>query len=400
MVGRKIGLMGCTALLASAMVIPTADYAIAGSSAKGGNAKVEQKSAVQNQKELANPNVQKELDKLLRPDVQGAIAYVYDHGKYQGYASGIADVNTGRKMEADYRYRIGSLTKTFIATVVLQLAGENKLNLDDPVEKWVPGLVQGNGYDGNKVTIRQLLNHTSGLNDYSMDLFDGSGADILKRIQVTYSPEELVKKGLKNDPLFEPGKGLMYTNTNYVLLGIIVEKVTGSTYAQQIEKRIIEPLKLNNTFCPGVNLVVPGANHSKAYLYHNNERFDVTDLNPSIAGASGEMISSGRDLSTFFSALFGGKLLKPEQMKQMFTTVKSGYDEVPYFGLGIYQMKMPNGELVWGHSGGIFGSVNGVRASRDGQRVVVVNMNVYTESTGGEEYFNGVYMAGLGLKKK
>ncbi|WP_052759518.1 serine hydrolase domain-containing protein [Paenibacillus sp. DMB20] len=394
---KKIGLISCVALLAGAMAMQTADSVSASSNKAGGG---QSPAANSKQKEQKNLKVQKELDKLLRPDVPGAIAYVYDHGKYQGYASGVADLATGRKMQADYRYRIGSLTKTFIAAVVLQLAGENKLGLDDPVEKWVPGLVKGNGYDGKKITIRQLLNHTSGLADYSMDLFDGTGADIMKRIQVTYPPEQLVKKGLKQKPLFAPGKGLMYTNTNYVLLGIIIEKVTGSTYAQQIEKRIIEPLKLNNTFCPGTNLVVPGANHSRAYFYHNNERFDVTDLNPSIAGASGEMISTGRDLSTFFSALLGGKLFKPEITKEMFKGVKSGYDEAPYFGLGIYQIKLPNGKLVWGHSGGIFGSVNGVRASSDGKRVVVANMNVYTDSTGGEEYFNGVYMAGLGMSKK
>ncbi|UNK19535.1 beta-lactamase family protein [Paenibacillus sp. N3/727] len=393
---KKIGLLSCAALLAGVMVIQTAENVNA-SSNKAGEV---QSPAVHSTQKQKNLKVQKELDKLLKTDIHGAIAYVYDHGKYQGYASGIADITTGRKMDPDYRYRIGSLTKTFTATVVLQLAGENKLDLDDPVEKWVPGLVQGNGYDGKKVTIRQLLNHTSGLAEYTVDLFDGTGSDILKRANVTYTAEQLVKKGLAQKPLFAPGKGLMYTNTNYVLLGIIIEKVTGNTYAQEMETRIIEPLKLNNTFVPGANLIVPGANHSRAYFYYNKDRFDVTDLNPSIGGAAGEMISTGKDLSTFFSALFSGKLLKQEQMEQMFTPVKSDFEEMPYFGLGVYQIKMPNGELVWGHSGSIFGSANGVRASRDGKRVVVVNLNSYTDSMSGEEYFNEVYMAGLGLHKK
>ncbi|EJR99288.1 hypothetical protein IKO_05249 [Bacillus cereus VDM034] len=139
--------------------------------------------------------------------------------KRGGYAAGVADLSTKKPMKIDFRFRIGSVTKTFIATVLLQLAGENRLNLDDSIEKWLPGIIQGNGYDAKQITIRQMLNHTSGIAEYS-----GSKEADFTHTKRLYTAEELVKIGLSMPPNFAPGKGWSYSNTGYVLLGILCLK--------------------------------------------------------------------------------------------------------------------------------------------------------------------------------
>ncbi|WP_028594903.1 serine hydrolase domain-containing protein [Paenibacillus assamensis] len=321
--------------------------------------------------ESKKERVHAQLDNITKHGIVGATAVTYDHGKFQGYASGKADITTGRKMGTDARFRIGSITKTFVATVVLQLAGENKLNLDDSVEKWLPGVVQGNGYDGSKITIRQLLNHTSGIGNYTNVLFkDPNNIDSLYR---SYKPEELVAIGLKEKPLSKPGAVSNYSNTNYVLLGQIIKKVTGETYDQQIEKRIIEPLELNETFLPGNSTLIPGSKHARGYAPVHMKLVDVTQINPSWGDAAGDMISTGQDLSTFMSALLGGKLLKEEQLKQMLTTVKT-VEGVEY-GLGIFPKKLPNGQVLWGHTGGIHGYISFSFGTLDGKHTMVLNIN-------------------------
>ncbi|MBD8499433.1 beta-lactamase family protein [Paenibacillus sp. CAU 1523] len=314
--------------------------------------------------------IQKQLDRITKQSAPGVIAVTYNQGKFQGYASGKADIKTGRKLESDARFRIGSITKTFVATVILQLAGENKLDLDDSVEKWLPGVVKENGYDGSKITIRQLLNHTSGISDYTAILFeDPNNLDSLYR--TTFKAEELVKMGLKEKPLFNPGTSFSYSNTNYVLLGQIIEKVTGETYDQQIEKRIIEPLQLNDTFLPGSSTLIPGSKHGRGYISRNNTWFDITEINPTIANAAGDMISTGQDLTTFLSALLGGELLKQEQLRQMLKIGSEGADN----GLGIFKQTLPNGQVIWGHNGEIEGYSGELFGTTDGKHIVAININ-------------------------
>ncbi|PET91101.1 D-alanyl-D-alanine carboxypeptidase, partial [Bacillus cereus] len=242
----------------------------------------------------------------------GILAKTSEGGKTWGYAAGEANLSTKQPMKTDYRFRIGSVTKTFTATVVLQLAGENRLNLDDYIEKWLPGVIQGNGYDGNQITIRQILNHTSGIAEYSRSK-DADFMDTKK----SYTAEELVKMGISLPPDFDPGKGWSYSNTGYVLLGILIEKVTRNSYAEEIENRIIEPLELSNTFLPGNSSVIPGTKHARGYVQPDgtSELKDVTYYNPSVASSAGDMISTADDLNKFFSYLLGGKLLKEQQLK-------------------------------------------------------------------------------------
>ncbi|MET3202626.1 UNVERIFIED_ORG: D-alanyl-D-alanine carboxypeptidase [Bacillus proteolyticus] len=290
-----------------------------------------------------------------------------------GYAAGVADLSTKKPMKTDFRFRIASVTKTFTATVVLQLAGENRLNLDDSIEKWLPGVIQGNGYDGNQITIRQILNHTSGIVEYARS----KEVDFFTNTKKSFTAEELVKIGLSMPPEFSPGKGWSYSNTGYVLLGILIEKVTGNSYTEEIENRIIEPLELSNTFLPGNSSVIPGTKHARGYLQPDgaSELKDVTYYNPSIGSSAGDMISTADDLNKFFSSLLGGKLLKEQQLKQMLTTVPTGIAETDGYGLGIYETKLPNGVSIWGHSGGIPGFSTFAGGTLGGKHTLAVNLN-------------------------
>ncbi|WP_367899783.1 serine hydrolase domain-containing protein [Bacillus pseudomycoides] len=329
-------------------------------------------SSLQTSTQRDRNSVKQVMRDTLQLGFLGILAKTSEGGKTWSYAAGIADLRTKKPMKTDFRFRIGSVTKTFTATVVLQLAGENRLNLDDSIEKWLPGVIQGNGYDGNQITIRQILNHTSGIAEY----LRSKDADMMNT-KKTYTAEELVKIGLSLPPDFAPGKGWSYSDTGYVLLGILIEKVTGNSYAEEIENRIIEPLELSNTFLPGNSSVIPGTNHARGYVQPDgaSELKDVTYYNPSIASSAGDMISTADDLNKFFSYLLSGKLLKEQQLKQMLTTVPTGSAEISGYGLGIYETKLPNGVSIWGHTGSIPGFVTLVGGTLGGKHTLAVNLN-------------------------
>ncbi|MES5266642.1 serine hydrolase domain-containing protein [Priestia megaterium] len=301
----------------------------------------------------------------------GILAKIHKGGKTWSYAAGIADLRTKKPMKTDFRFRIGSVTKTFIATVLLQLAGENRLNLDDSIEKWLPGVIQGNGYDGNQITIRQILNHTSGIADY----VNSKDFDIMDT-KKSYTADEFVKMGISLPPDFPPGKGWSYSNTGYVVLGMLIEKVTGNSYAEEVENRIIEPLDLSNTFLPGNSSVIPGTKHARGYFQLDgaSELEDVTYINP--GSSDGDMISTADDLNKFFSYLLSGQLLKEQQLKQMLTTVPTGREGTGY-GLGIYETKLPNGVSIWGHRGIVLGFTTFAGGTLGGKHTLAVNLNSF-----------------------
>ncbi|WP_371410958.1 serine hydrolase domain-containing protein [Bacillus toyonensis] len=317
-------------------------------------------------------SVKQAMRDILKFGIPGILAKISEDGETWSYAAGVADLSTKKPMKTDFRFRIGSVTKTFTATVVFQLAEENRLNLDDSIEKWLPGVIQGNGYDAKQITIRQLLNHTSGIANYTMSK-DFNIMDTKK----SYTAEELVKMGISMPPDFAPGKSWSYSNTGYVLLGILIEKVTRNSYAEEIENRIIEPLELANTFLPGNSSVIPGTNHARGYIQLDgaSEPNDVTYYNPSMGSSAGDMISTADDLNKFFSYLLGGKLLKEQQLKQMLTTVPTGIDELGDSGLGIFKIILPNGVSIWGHSGGIPGFSTFAAGTLGGRHTLAVNLN-------------------------
>ncbi|MBE5096752.1 serine hydrolase domain-containing protein [Bacillus thuringiensis] len=328
-------------------------------------------SSLQTSNQSDRNSVKKAMRDALQLGYPGILAQISKGGKNWSYAAGIADLRTKKTMKTDFRFRIGSVTKTFIATVLLQLSGENRLNLDDSVEKWLPGVIQGNGYDGNQITIRQLLNHTSGIADY----VNSKDFDIMDK-KKSYTAEEFVKMGVSLPPDFAPGKGWSYSNTGYVLLGILIEKVTGHSYAEEVENRIIEPLDLSNTFLPGNSSVIPGTKHARGYFQLDgaSELKDVTYINP--GSSDGDMISTADDLNKFFSYLLGGKLLKEQQLKQMLTTVPTNREGTGY-GLGIYETKLPNGVSVWGHRGVVPGFTTFAGGTLGGKHTLAVNLNSF-----------------------
>ncbi|XMA23870.1 beta-lactamase family protein (plasmid) [Bacillus bombysepticus] len=329
-------------------------------------------SSLQTSHQRDRNSVKEAMRNTLKLGYPGILAKTSEGGKTWSYAAGVADLSNKKPMKTDFRFRIGSVTKTFTATVVLQLAGENRLNLDDSIEKWLPGVIQGNGYDDKQITIRQLLNHTSGIANYTRSK-DFNMMDTKK----SYTAEGLVKMGISMPPDFAPGKSWSYSNTGYVLLGILIEKITGNSYAEEIENRIIEPLELSNTFLPGNSSVIPGTKHARGYIQLDgaSEPKDVTYYNPSMGSSAGDMISTADDLNKFFSYLLGGKLLKEQQLKQMLTTVPTGVDELGDSGLGIFKMKLSNGESIWGHGGTIPGFLTFAGGTLGGKHTLAVNLN-------------------------
>ncbi|KFN02209.1 serine hydrolase domain-containing protein [Bacillus clarus] len=330
-------------------------------------------SSLQTSTQRDHNSVKQAMRDTLHLGFPGILVKTSEGGKTWSYATGIADLRTKKPMKTNFRFRIGSVTKTFTATVVLQLAGENRLNLDDSIEKWLPGVIQGNGYDAKQITIRQILNHTSGIAEYSRS----KEADFTDTKKL-FTADELVKIGISMPPDFAPGKGWSYSNTGYVLLGILIEKVTGNSYAEEIENRIIEPLELENTFLPGNSSVIPGTKHARGYLQPDgaSELKDVTYFNPSIGSSAGEMISTADDLNKFFSSLLDSKLLKKQQLKEMLTTVPTGRADIgDGYGLGIYETKLPNGVSIWGHSGGIPGFGTFAGGTLGGKHTLAVSLN-------------------------
>ncbi|MCX5423079.1 serine hydrolase [Streptomyces sp. NBC_00078] len=252
-------------------------------------------------------------------------------------------------------FRAGSITKTFIATVVLQLAAEHRLSLSDTVEQHLPGLVHGAGNDGRALTLRSLLTHTSGLNDFSAET---KGLTPL-------SPLQAVRIALTHPPA-EPGR-FAYSNTNYVLLGMVIEQVTGHSYATEAERRIIAPLDLTGTSFPGARTSLPSP-HGRAYAADGT---DVTELDPRVAGAAGELVTTLADLDRFYAALLGGRLLPSRLLHEMRDT-RAAHG---LYGMGLFPQKLPCGITVWGHNGRITGSYVRTAATVDGRRVLTFRVN-------------------------
>ncbi|AWW39558.1 peptidase [Streptomyces sp. AS58] len=314
--------------------------------------------------------------------VPGVTATARDtHGTWQATA-GVGDLRTDRPRSTADRYRVGSITKTFVATVLLQLEAEGRLALDDTVDEWLPGAVRGNGHDGRAVSVRRLLNHTSGISDYTYDedfvrtylLKDG----FLEHRYDTVTPSELVAVAMTHRPDFEPGTGWKYSNTNYVLAGMVIEAVTGRPYGDEIRDRVIEPLHLRATSVPGTRAALPRPSsraYSKLARTPTGPTYDVTTLNPSLASAAGEMISDSADLNRFYRALLGGRLLPPRQLEAMKTTVETREFAGAGYGLGLIARELSCGVRVWGHGGGIHGSSSEAVTTADGRHSLAFNFN-------------------------
>ncbi|MEV5239535.1 serine hydrolase domain-containing protein [Streptomyces cinnamoneus] len=296
--------------------------------------------------------IQQGLDALVHSDgLPAALASVNDRqGRTRTYTAGVGDLATGAKVPENGQVRIGSNTKTFTAVVVLQLVGEGKIGLDAPVDTYLPGLVRGKGIDGRHITVRQLLQHTSGLPNYTKYL----GDDVRY-----YAPRELLDIALRHDADFAPGAKWEYSNTNYVLAGLIVQNVTGRPLPEEIDRRVIKRIGLRHTYFPAPGDVTIREPHPQGY-YRDSAGAplrDVTETDPSWGWAAGQMISTNADLNRFFTALLAGRLLPAAQLAQMRTTVPAGhpFGSGTRYGLGLVSTPLSCGGVSWGHGGSIPG---------------------------------------------
>ncbi|GAA3784771.1 serine hydrolase domain-containing protein [Streptomyces coacervatus] len=298
-------------------------------------------------------------------------------GRQSVATSGTADLDTGRPVPSNGYFRMASTSKTLVATVVLQLEAEGRLSLHDTVDHWLPGVVQSKGNDGSRVTIRQLLQHTSGIPD-GLPGYTTPKEYYQQRHDV-YGPEQLVARAVAHAPDFPPGKGWAYSNTGYVLLGLIIQKATGHPAHQEIEDRILRPLGLDQTRWMGTSPTLPQP-HAQGYqLFGPGSRVDVTDQIP-VDHESLSWVTTTRDENVFLRALLAGRLLPTRQLAEMKQTVPVNAEVQQLwpggrYGLGLVERPLSCGGTYWSHEGGDGGyiTLNGV--TNDARRSAVVSMS-------------------------
>ncbi|WP_425461435.1 serine hydrolase domain-containing protein [Kitasatospora viridis] len=314
-------------------------------------------------------SVQASLNTLVKDDgVPAALASVKGRdGRTHSYTAGVGDVATGAKVPVDGQIRIGSNTKTFTAVVVLQLVAEGKIGLDTSVDTYLPGLLRGDGIDGRNITVRQLLQHTSGLPEYV------NTDAILTGPKRYYEPRDLLDAALAQKAHFAPGTRWEYSNTNYLVAGLIIQKVTGRPLGEEITQRVIDRIGLRHTSFPTPGDMGIRGVHPEGYVRDAGGSLrDYTELDPSWGWAAGSVVSTNSDLIRFYAALLGGRLLPAAQLAQMRTTVPA--DELgpgARYGLGLVSRPLSCGGLYWGHGGAIPGYETAGGATEDGRAVSI-----------------------------
>jgi Tol biopolymer transport system component/CubicO group peptidase (beta-lactamase class C family) len=276
------------------------------------------------------------------PGARSVIVFVSTGGKEY-----VATGGTSRP-KADQRFRVGSVTKTFTATIVLQLVEEGKLRLDSTLGEHLPGVVPG----GGEITLRHLLGHRSGLANVT------EYPEWLKEAErsPSTSPINTLRFAASKPLAFAPGSQGRYSNTNYIALGLVIEKVTGRSYAEELKQRVLDPLGLSRTELPTAGRLA-----------------DLEDggYNPNLPWAAGAIVSNAHDLSRFYSALLSGRMLSAASLEAMKSTA-GDYGAVSA-GLGIFSTELPCGRS-WGHAGGILDYGTLVAASEEGDRVAVISV--------------------------
>ncbi|MFD4439991.1 serine hydrolase domain-containing protein [Nocardia sp. NPDC058519] len=297
--------------------------------------------------------IESELNQLVRSGgIPGAQLVATNSDREIQLNGGFGDLTAETPFPDAARVRIASNTKTFVAAVVLQLIAEGSVALDAPVEHYLPGTIAGPGGDGTRITVRQLLNHTSGIPDYLPLLGPLSEADLRRPRPV----EELIDLALAQPAIFEPGTRFRYSNTNYLLIGQVVERISGASIADEVTRRVIRPLDLTDTYWPNypAEQQIRGP-HPRAYHYFGHERVDITDIDPNWGLPDGAMVSSGRDLNRFLTALLSGRVVPAAEFAEMTQTIAVDIPGITGVGLGLFRRTTSCGLEVWGHNGGMDG---------------------------------------------
>ena len=302
-------------------------------------------------------------------------------------ASGNADLSTASAMNVANRFRVGSITKTMVATIVLQLVDEGRLELDDTIARWLPGVVP----NADIITVRQLLNHTSGIPDYLDDAV--LEARVLADPGRQFSIEELIAAANRQTAPFVPGapNRWEYSNTNYVLLGVVIERVTGKSLGSELQQRIFDRVNMPSSLFPTA-VAIP-APFSRGYIDRfGASNFDITTIvSPSLAAGAGAVVSNAADLMLWANALARGQLISSAMHLEQITPVLASGGEG--YGLGVQAF----GGWI-GHSGEIAGYEASMYSRPGvGTIVVLVNKSPATESVS-YEIFNNIRWAEFGIR--
>ncbi|MEV6765191.1 serine hydrolase domain-containing protein [Streptomyces sp. NPDC051105] len=315
------------------------------------------------------------LNSVVAKGAPGAMARIDDGTTVYKTTRGVADRTTRRAITTGDRFRVGSVTKTFSAVVLLQLVDEGKLALDAPVNRYLPGLLPD-----DRITVRHVLSHRSGLYDYTNDMFASSvpGFEAVRNKVFTY--RQLLNLSLRKPRTNAPGAVYSYSNTNFVVAGMLIEKLTGRSVRTEYENRVFKPLKLRDTFYVHPDAKIPGQ-HAKGYLTADEagaQPVDATDQTVSWAQSAGAIISTAQDLDTFYSALVRGKLTSAARLADMerFTRVNA----TTSYGLGLRRRDLSCGISVYGHTGAVQGYYTYAFTTKDGKRSLTALANVSNSS--------------------
>lgn len=313
-------------------------------------------------------------------DTTGALVRITGSAGSWSGTSGTSDVQTGAPVREQGRFRVGSITKVFTAVMVLQLAQERRIDLDEPVQRYLPGVLPA---DYPPVPVYTLLDHTSGLPSVDIPGLTDPRWVLDHRFD-HWSPRQVLDTALRHPIDFQPGSAQKYANTSYVAAGMIVEKVTGRSYARNLRERITGPLGLRQTYFPGDDPKLPNA-AARGYLDVDGQLVDATEMNQSIPGTAGAIISTAEDLDGFITGLFRGRLLGEEMMTRLFTVpdVQTSDGSGPaLYSQGLMRITM-NGVEVWGKTGSRHGYSSGVFATRGLERKLTYSVNSTVKSPDG-----------------
>ncbi|MFJ7244937.1 serine hydrolase domain-containing protein [Kitasatospora sp. NPDC098652] len=349
--------------------------------------------------------VQSALQATIAAGAPGAFAVIRDHGEDEltrSLTAGKADLD-GTPMNSAWRFRVGSNSKMFTAVLVMQLAQEGRIDLDKPLRDYLPA---GTLPDGWTMTGRQVMEHRAGVYDHTNDLLEQAGEETTSafeaRIRSTvYAPADLVAMSVKHGQQYPPGSRYSYSNTDFVLLGLAVEHLTGRPYADVLRERIIEPLGLGRT-----SFVVPDQRidgpHVTGYLTNDDRTkplLDSTEQNGSWVWAAGAVISTAEDLDRFLTALMAGGdggLVSDDSLRQMEAALPTPTAKISY-GLGLRRISLTCGD-VYGHGGIVQGFQTQSFATPDGQRSVVVFANASNNGSVTQGLMNALEPAFCGKK--
>ncbi|GEM_PF-1153221 len=340
--------------------------------------------------ELAQ-QLQAALDSTLETTgIAGAtVAVINSEGTWYG-ASGVSNLETEKPLNPEDLFNIGSISKSFTSATLLKLVEEEKLQLEDTLDKWLPDSIISNIPNAKDISIEQLLNHTSGIFNYTNNLQFGSDqlAVFVDGADIDRSREAIIQNYVSGEePYFAPGESFEYSNTNYLLLGMIIESAAGNSYQNEVNRLILSPLGLDNTYFMGDE--IPEKILARSYkdlIGQDGILEDTTEVFSSLAFtlADGGILSNSQDVARFSNALFGGELLTPESLNTMLSWSNIDEREVELeaadqYGLGIYEEQTPWGE-IWGHDGGAAGYISKMRYFPETDTTVVVLTNQASNS--------------------